>query len=204
MLRFSTVLLPAATAAAVTSFRFSTKCDGKIDRSKILVEPDVFGVFLTFKVVHGLPVTSFDKTYAKEELKKVMKHHENSVICDAYMTRGVSATSDLMLRIHSKDVLAAQRFVVDFQKSQMGQRLLVTESLTGVTKSLNYITKPASSSLNDSLFKTPYSNGPTVFGIVIPIKKVDLTFVWTHLSLVITDTLLTPKSFFAILSHTLY
>ena len=187
MLRFPTTLL-SATATAVASFRFSTKCDGKIDRTKILVEPDVFGVFLTYKVAPssnthlGLPATLFDKAYAKEELKEVMKHHENSVICDAYITRGVSADSDLLLRIHSKDVVAAQRFAIDFQKSKLGRRLIVIESLTGVTKTLNYITKPASSSLNDSLFKTPYSNGPPVFGIVVPIKKVSPHFLVSLLS----------------------
>ena len=182
--RIPSVLLSTTAAATVTSFRYSTtKNDGKIDRTKILVEPDVFGVFLTYKVApgssstrHGLPATSFNRVLAKDELQKLMKHHENSVICDAYMTSGVSAQSDLMLRIHSKDVRAAQRFAMDFQKTQIGQRLLVTESLTGVTKTLNYITKPASSNLNDSLFKTSYSNGPPVYAIVVPIKKVRASF----------------------------
>jgi chlorite dismutase len=157
----------------------ATRAD--VDKGKMLTEAGVTGVFVTYKCHGGAKQqsTSFEREHAKQELKRVVQAHSNSVLVETYLTRGFAAGSDVLLRLHTKEPAAAQRFVLDFAKTALGQRMEPTETLVGVTKGLNYITKDQSGDLNAALFQTPYSKGPPKYSVVVPIKK---SAAWWNLS----------------------
>ena len=143
-----------------------------IDRDKILAAPNVFGVFVTYKVRPDFYRTgAAERSGAAAEVLAVVDKHKANVIADAYLTRGLGASSDYFLRVHAYDLATAQEFLNEFRATRLGLFSDVGEDLVGVTKPLNYITKDKSPALNAALFATPYAGDPPRFAIVVPIKK---------------------------------
>lgn len=93
------------------------------------------------------------------------------VIVDAYLTRGLGASSDYFLRVHATDLAAAQDFLNDFRATRFGMYSDVGENLVGITKALNYITKDKSPDLNAGLFAASYTGDGPRYAIVVPVKK---------------------------------
>ena len=93
------------------------------------------------------------------------------MIVDAYLTRGFEANSDYLLRVHAYDMAATQAFLVDFRATRFGIYAEVTETLVGMTKPLNYITKDKSADLNAGLTSATYSGEAPRYAFMIPVKK---------------------------------
>ncbi|MFB9146530.1 chlorite dismutase family protein [Halomonas alkalicola] len=175
----ATVMLVAAgsmfgTVAYAQEMGESTEMqmDQEIERSKILTDTGVFGVFATYKLNSDYyQKGSAERRGAVDEVLSVVEDHMDNVLVDAYLTRGLSAKSDYMLRVHAYDLQTAQDFMNDFSNTRFGMHSEVTENLTGITKSLNYITKEESSDLNAALTSTSYSGEEPRYSIVVPVKK---------------------------------
>ena len=101
----------------------------------------------------------------------VLEKHKEKVIADAYLTRGFEAQSDYFLRVHSYDMAAVQNFLVDFRATRFGMYSDVTESLVGMTKALNYISKDKSPDLNAGLTATTYNGDAPRYAFMVPVKK---------------------------------
>ncbi len=143
-----------------------------VDRTKMLSSPGVVGVFSTYKVRPEIyRMTATERKGMAAEVMAVAEKHKDKVIVDAYLTRGLSSKSDLLLRVHANDAAAAQSFLVDFRATRFGIACDVTESLVGITKSLNYITKEKSATLNAGLSSASYTGDAPRYAIMIPIKK---------------------------------
>ncbi|WP_199259376.1 chlorite dismutase family protein [Paracoccus binzhouensis] len=144
----------------------------EIDRSKILKDAGVFGVFATFKVNPDYyQAGSAERRGAVDEVLTVVEAHKSHVLVDAYLTRGLSSESDYMLRVHAYDLEAAQNFMTDFNNTRFGMHSEVTETLTGITKPLNYITREDSPEMNAGLSSASYSGEEPRYSIVVPIEK---------------------------------
>lgn len=143
-----------------------------VERAKILAAPGVFGVFATFKVrPEFYKIASAERKGTAAEIMAVVEKHKNKVIVDAYLTRGLGASSDYFLRVHAYDLAAAQEFMTDFRATRFGINSDVTENLVGVTKALNYITKDKSPDLSTGLSSASYTGDAPRYAIVIPVKK---------------------------------
>ena len=143
-----------------------------VDRAKILTAPGVFGAFSTYKIRYEYyKLSSAERKGAADEVMAVVDKHKDKVIVDAYLTRGFEAKSDYFLRVHAYDAAAAQAFLLDFRATRFGMNSGVTESLVGITKALNYITKDKSPDLNKDLTGTTYSGDAPRFAFMIPVKK---------------------------------
>jgi chlorite dismutase len=145
---------------------------GPVDRAKILAAPDVFVAFSTYKIryeYYNLPAT--ERKDAADEVMAVVDKHKDNVIVDAYLTRGFEAKSDYFLRVHAYDAAAAQAFLLDFRATRFGMNSEVTESLVGITKALNYISKDKSPDLNKGLTSSTYTGDAPRFAFMIPVKK---------------------------------
>lgn len=143
-----------------------------VDRAKILTAPGVFGNFSTYKIRPDYYKMSMaERKGAAAEVLAVVEKHKNSVIVDAYLTRGFEAQSDFFLRVHSYDMAATQAFLVDFRATRFGMYADVTEQLVGMTKALNYITKDKSPNLNAGLTSATYTDAAPRYAFMVPVKK---------------------------------
>jgi chlorite dismutase len=174
----STVVSIALLLAAAGALAQQPAMDQKaampaaVDRAKILVAPGVFGNFSTYKIRPDYYRMSMaERKGAAAEVLAVVEKHKNSVIVDAYLTRGFEANSDYLLRIHSYDMAATQAFLVDLRATRFGMYSDVTENLVGMTKALNYITKDKSPDLNRGLTATTYNADAPRYAFMIPVKK---------------------------------
>lgn len=160
---FSAVLAPANAQQAAPA---------PVDRAKILTAPGAFGVFTTFKVrPEFYRVASAERKGTAAEVMAVVEKHKAKVIVDAYLTRGLGASSDYFLRVHAYDLAAAQDFMTDFRATRFGVYSDVGENLVGITKTLNYISKDKSADLNAGLSAASYTGDAPRYAIVIPVKK---------------------------------
>ena len=114
---------------------------------------------------------SFFRERAEELAKLVARYPDISV--EVYLTRGLSAESDFMLRLHSTELDRMQRFLIEFQrKTYFGRISRQTTSFIGVSKGLNYISKDKVKNLNEKLMEASYvAPLPPKYAIVIPIRK---------------------------------
>jgi len=143
-----------------------------IDRAKILSAPGVFAAFSTYKIRPDyFKVALAERKGAADEVMAVLEKHKEKVIADAYLTRGFEAQSDYFLRVHGYDMAAVQNFLVDFRATRFGMYSDVTESLVGLTKALNYISKEKSPDLNAGLTATTYSGDAPRYAFMVPVKK---------------------------------
>lgn len=145
---------------------------GPVDRAKILTAPGVFGAFSTYMIRPDYyKLAAAERKGAAAEVMAVVDKHKEKVIVDAYLTRGYEAKSDYFLRVHAYDAAAAQAFLVDFRATRFGMYSDVTESLVGITKALNYISKDKSPDLNKGLTSSSYMGDTPRFAFMIPVKK---------------------------------
>lgn len=158
---------------ALTIFpAFAAEQEAVIERQKILKEPGVFGVFTMFKLRQDWNnVPMVQRKYASDEVSKLIAKHKDNVLVDFYLARGLKTNTDYFLRVNAYDLIKAQAFMREFRSTTLGKNSDVSETLVGVTKSLNYITKDKSPALNASLGSATYSGEDPRYVIVIPIKK---------------------------------
>ena len=143
-----------------------------IERSKILTQPGVFGVFTMFKLRpewNKLPAT--ERMDSAAEVAKLIEKHKDNVLVDLYLTRGLETNSDFFFRINAYDLAKAQTFMREFRSTTIGKNADIFDTLVGVTKPLNYITKNKSPELNTGLSSATYIGDAPRYVIVIPVKK---------------------------------
>lgn len=169
VLAASSVAVGSATAQQAAAQQATTT---PVDRAKILTSPGVFGVFATFKLrPEFYRSAAAERKGAAAEVMAVVDKHKTKVIVDAYLTRGLGASSDYFLRVHAYDLAAAQEFMTDFRATRFGINSDVGENLVGVTKTLNYITKEKSTDLNAGLSAASFTGDAPRYAIMIPVKK---------------------------------
>ena len=144
----------------------------KIEKTKILTQANVFGIFVIFKLRPDWNNISSDKRIgATDEIVKLVEKHENNVLVEAYLTRGLETNSDFFLRVSSYELVRAQNFIKEFRSTLIGKNSDVSETLIGLTKPLNYISKDKSPNLNIAINSISYSDTTPRYVIVIPVKK---------------------------------
>jgi len=143
-----------------------------IERSMILTQPGVFGVVTMFKLKPEWDkVPSYERMGSAAEVANLIEKHKDNVLVDFYLTRGLKTNSDFFVRIHAYDLAKAQTFMREFRSTTIGKNAVVSDTLVGVTKPLNYITKEKSPNLNASISAASYIGEPPRYAIVIPVKK---------------------------------
>lgn len=163
------VILAAQTLPASAQQTADTTA---IERSKILKDPGVFGVFTMFKLRREWSnAPSAERKNAAVEVTKLIEKHKDNVLVDLYLTRGLETHSDFFLRVNAYDLAKAQTFIREFRSTAIGKNADVSETLVGVTKPLNYITKEKSPALNAGLGSASYTGDAPRYAIVIPVKK---------------------------------
>jgi chlorite dismutase len=168
----ATVLIGGALYVPTLQEATAQQMMAPIEREKILKDPGVFGVVATFKLrPDWTKLSASEHQTASAEVMKVLNKHKERVLVDAYLTRGLKATSDYFLRIHAYNLAQAQAFMNDLLKTVLGKHSDVTDTLVGVTKPLNYITQEKSPDLNKSLMAGTYQGEAPQYAIVIPVKK---------------------------------
>lgn len=142
-----------------------------IDKAKILSDTGVFGTFALFKLDHAWnQLDSMTKQKAAQEVKDVFTAHQNRVAVDTYLTRGLSEKTDFFLRLHSYELINNQNFITDLMATTMGKYLTNIDTFVGITKALNYATKPEMAE-QLPILKAGKPESPRQYVIVIPTRK---------------------------------
>lgn len=140
------------------------------DREKLLSDPGVFGTFAVFAVDDAWwRLDRESRAKVATELKEVFRKHSEHVAADIYLLRGLSDGADLMLRLHSTDLVRHQHLVLDLLATSVGRYLHNVHMFHGISKSANYV--PAFSDDLKVAMKTPSDPGPKPYAIVVPIRK---------------------------------
>jgi chlorite dismutase len=162
----------ALSVPAIVPANAQQAAPAPVDRATLLTAAGVYGVFSTYKVrPEYYRLSGSDRRGAAAEVLEVINKHKDTIIVDMYLTRGLETNSDYFLRVHARDLAAAQDFLVDFRATKFGMNSEVTETLVGLTKGLNYISKEKSPELNAGLFAATYSGPAPRYAIMIPVKK---------------------------------
>ena len=141
----------------------------EVDREKLLKEPGVYTTFAVFKVGDQWPhMDKQAKTGAVEEVKRVFQMHGDKVSVDTYLVRGLSEKADFFFRVHAKEMINNQNFLVEFMGTSFGKALKNTDTFNGITKALNYV--PQFPEDLKAELKTPPPQG-SPYVVVVPIRK---------------------------------
>lgn len=153
----------------LTVITLAQAAGAEVDREKLLKEPGVYGTFAVFKVGdHWWQMDHNARTAAVAEVKQVFEKHGDKVAVDTNLVRGLSENADFFVRVHSKEMVNNQNFLVDFMGTTFGKILRNTHTFNGITKALNYVP-----SFPDDLkteLKTPPPHG-SPYVVVVPIRK---------------------------------
>jgi chlorite dismutase len=178
-IRHPHVSLVAGTIAAIMTMQTASVAAQQsaadtmiIERSKILTQPGVFGVFTMFKLrPEWNKVPAAKRMDSAAEVAKLIEKYKDNVLVDLYLTRGLETNSDFFFRINAYDLAKAQTFMREFRSTTIGKNADFFDTLVGVTKPLNYITKDRSPELNAGLSSATYIGDAPRYVIVIPVKK---------------------------------
>lgn len=88
---------------------------------------------------------------------------------DAYLTRGLSPPYDFLLRVHAAELATAQGFLREVDRTAVGRRATLEESLVGVTGSEEYV--PELPDIAAELDARTYEGEPPRYAVVIPTRK---------------------------------
>ena len=148
---------------------FAQTAGAEMDREKLLKDPGVYATFAVFKV--GDQWSQMDKearAAGVTDVKKMFQKHADKVAVDTYLLRGLSERADFFLRVHSKEMLENQNFLVDFMGTTFGKGLKNTDTFNGITKALDYVPK-FPEDLKTELKTPPPQGSPYV--VVVPVRK---------------------------------
>jgi chlorite dismutase len=139
------------------------------DRDKLLKENGVYATFAVFKASdHWWEMDHETRTKGVAEVKKVFEKHADKLTADTHLLRGLSERADFLVRLHSREIIHNQNFLLDLMSTTLGKHLKNTDTFNGITKALNYVP-----SFPDDLkaeLKTPPPQG-SPYVIVVPIRK---------------------------------
>lgn len=160
---------PVLALIALAVVTFAQTAGAEVDREKLLKDPGVYATFAVFKV--GDQWSQMEKEAragSVADVKKVFQKHADKVAVDTYLLRGLSERADFFLRVHSKEMLDNQNFLVDFMGTTFGKGLKNTDSFNGITKALNYVPKFPEDVKTE--LKTPPPQG-SPYVVVVPVRK---------------------------------
>ncbi len=159
----------AGAISLVALFTFLQPVHAEMDRDKLLKEAGVYGTFAVFKAAgHWWKMDHDARVKAAADTKKVLEKHSDKVTADTHLLRGLSERADILVRIHSKEMILNQNFLLDLMASTMGRELKNTDTFNGITKALNYVPS-FPEELKGELKTLPPQGSPYV--IVVPIRK---------------------------------
>lgn len=148
---------------------FAPLARAEVDREKLLKEPGVYATFAVFKVGEEWWKIDRDaRTKAVAEAKSIVQKHSDQISVDTYLLRGLSEKADFFVRIHSKEMISNQNFLIDFMGTTLGKALKNTDTFNGITKALNYV--PSFPEELKTELKTPPPQG-SPYVVVVPIRK---------------------------------
>lgn len=143
-----------------------------LNKEQIAGTPGVFVVIAAFKLcAEWESLGPSFRAGAAEELTHVLTGSVRRVAIDIYLSRGLKASSDYFVRVHAYDLAEAQSYLEDCNDTIIGRFATVTETLIGITKPRQYITRERSARLNEQLNAARYEDDAPRFAIVIPVKK---------------------------------
>lgn len=147
-----------------------TSAQAAMDREKLLNDPGVYGTFAVFKVDEDWwRLDKSARTAAAADVKSVFQKHADKVVSDTYLLRGLTEQADVLVRLHSPELLHNQNFLVDLMGTTLGKYLKNTVTFSGLTKKANYV--PGFSDEMKAALKAPAEAGEKPYAIVIPIRK---------------------------------
>lgn len=139
------------------------------DREQLLKEPGVYATFALFKgSEHWWQMEPQARAAASVDVKKILEKYADRLTVDLYLTRGLSERADILIRIHSKEMIHNQNVLVDMMATTFGKHFKNVDTLNGITKALNYV--PHFPGDLKAELKTPPPQGNT-YVIVVPIRK---------------------------------
>lgn len=143
--------------------------EAAMDRDKLLKDPGVYGTFAVFQVDEDWwKLDKSARMSAVSEMKAVFQKHTETVITDVSLLRGLVEKADLLVRIHSTEILSNQNFLIDLMATTLGRHLKNTYTFNGITKALAYV--PSFPDELKAELKTPPPQG-SPYVIVVPIRK---------------------------------
>jgi chlorite dismutase len=102
----------------------SVASESAVDREKLLKDSGVYATFAVFKMgEHWWQVDHEARVKAASEVKKVFEKHADKLVVDTHLLRGLSERADFLVRIHSKEMVHNQNFLIDLMGTTMGDGL---------------------------------------------------------------------------------
>jgi chlorite dismutase len=162
-------LLNAIAAGIFLLASMAESAIAQVEREKLLSEPGVYGTFAVFKVSDDWwEADNAARATAAAEVRNVFQKHADKVIVDTYLLRGLSEKADFFLRVHGREMVHNQNFLLDVMGTALGKHLKNTDTFNGLTKKLNYVPK-FPEELKTELKTPPPQGSPYV--IVVPVRK---------------------------------
>jgi chlorite dismutase len=141
----------------------------EVDRDKLLKDTGVYGTFAIFRTTdQWWQMDAEARAKAGADVKKVFEKHADKVTMDTHLLRGLSERADILIRIHSREIIHNQNFLLDLMATGMGKTLKNTDTFNGITKALNYV--PNFPDELKAELKTPPPQSST-YVVVVPIRK---------------------------------
>lgn len=141
----------------------------EVDRDQLLKEAGVYATFAVFKASEQWwQIQPQSRASVNSDIKKILEKYADRLTADVYLLRGVSERADILIRIHSKEMIHNQNFMLDVMATNFGKFFKNVDTFNGITKALNYV--PNFPGDLQAELKTPPPQGNT-YVIVVPIRK---------------------------------
>lgn len=145
----------------------------------MLDESGVFGLFAGFELASTrIPSNGASSDSPTEEVMSLLEDAGDDCLVDTYVTEGLSAETDYLLRIHARELTTAQAFIRGFRDTTLGEHSQQTEAMVGLVREAVYT--PDAPDLDAELDTRTYEGPePPRYAIVVPVQK---TAEWWNLS----------------------
>lgn len=153
----------------VVFFGAVVQARAEADRDQLLKEAEVYATFAVFKASEQWwQIEPHARAAASADLKKILERYVNRLIADVYLMRGLSERADILIRIHSKEMIQNQNFLLDVMATNFGKHFQNIDTFNGITKSLNYVPNFPGGLKVELKTPPPQANA---YVIVVPIRK---------------------------------
>jgi chlorite dismutase len=140
------------------------------ERDALLSEAGIYGTFAVFQLDEQWWKLDRDaRRSATAAVKDVFQKYADKVAIDTYLTRGLSDRADFFVRLHAREIIDNQNFLLDLMSTPFGRYLINRNTFNGLTKKLNYVPR-FPEDLKGAL-KVPTEGVQKPYAIVIPVRK---------------------------------
>jgi chlorite dismutase len=141
----------------------------EVDREQLSKGTEVYATFATFKASEQWwQIERHARAAASADVKKILERYVDRLTADVYLMRGLSERADILIRIHSNEMIHNQNFLLDMLATNFGKQFQHIDTFNGITKALNYV--PNFPGDLQAELKTPPPQANT-YVIVVPIRK---------------------------------